>query len=101
MDINELMITTGSVRCDRLFFLELLTESLRDKMTQIPLKYYRKKKKSQVSVSVLTPAIQATQGAEIRRIAFQSQPGQIVPETLSRKKPFTEKGWWSGSRCRP
>jgi hypothetical protein len=45
MDINELMITTGSVRCDRLFFLELLTESLRDKMTQIPLKYSRKKKK--------------------------------------------------------
>jgi hypothetical protein len=31
------------------------------------------------------PVILATQEAEIRRIAVQSQPGQIVCETLSRK----------------
>jgi hypothetical protein len=40
--------------------------------------------------------ILATQEAEIRRIAVQSQPGQIVHETLSWKNP-TKKGWWSGS----
>jgi hypothetical protein len=40
-------------------------------------------------------------GAEIRRIAVQSQPEQIVRETLSQKKPFTKKSWWSSSRCRP
>jgi hypothetical protein len=34
------------------------------------------------------------QEAEIRRITVQSQPGQILPETLSQKKPFTKKGWW-------
>jgi hypothetical protein len=28
----------------------------------------------------------------------QSQPRQIVTETLSQKKPITKKGWWSGSR---
>jgi hypothetical protein len=26
------------------------------------------------------------------------QPGQIVHETLSRKKPITKKGWWSGPK---
>jgi hypothetical protein len=49
----------------------------------------------------LTPVIPATQEAEIRRITVQSQPRAIVHETLSQKKPFTKKGWWSGSRCRP
>jgi hypothetical protein len=66
----------------------------------------------------LTPVVLATQEAEIKRIAVQSQPGQIVLETLSRKKPITKKGlagwrhsssgrvpdtkkgWWSGSKCR-
>jgi hypothetical protein len=33
----------------------------------------------------LTPVIPATQEAEIRRITARSQPGEIVPETLSRK----------------
>jgi hypothetical protein len=33
----------------------------------------------------LTPVILATQEAEIRRIAVQSQPRQIVHETLSQK----------------
>jgi hypothetical protein len=49
----------------------------------------------------LRPVILATQEAEIRRIAVQSQPGQIVRETLSQKYPSQKKGWWSGSRCRP
>jgi hypothetical protein len=33
----------------------------------------------------LTPIILATQEAEIRRIIVQSQPGQVVCETLSQK----------------
>jgi hypothetical protein len=33
--------------------------------------------------------ILATQETEIKRITVRSQPGQIVCETLSRKKPFT------------
>jgi hypothetical protein len=43
----------------------------------------------------LTPVILATQEAEIRRIIVQSQPSQIVQETLSRKKinKITKKGW--------
>jgi hypothetical protein len=48
-----------------------------------------------------TPIIVVTQEAEIRRISVQSQPGQIVPGDPILKKPFTKKGWWSGSRCRP
>jgi hypothetical protein len=44
--------------------------------------------------------ILATQEAEIKRIMVQSQPGHILRETLSQKRPITEKGWWSGSRCR-
>jgi hypothetical protein len=35
----------------------------------------------------LMPVIVATQEAEIRRITVQSQPGQIVHETLSQKNP--------------
>jgi hypothetical protein len=34
----------------------------------------------------LTPVILPTQQAEIRRITVQSQPGQIVCETLSQKR---------------
>jgi hypothetical protein len=52
----------------------------------------------------LIPVILATQEAEIRRIAVQSQPGQIVHETLSQKNSshtHKKKVWWSGSRCRP
>jgi hypothetical protein len=42
--------------------------------------------------------ILAAQKAEIRRITVQSQPRQIVHETLSQKKTktkktFTKKGW--------
>jgi hypothetical protein len=36
--------------------------------------------------------ILATQETEIRRIAVQSQPQQIVCETLSQKKRITKKG---------
>jgi hypothetical protein len=42
------------------------------------------------------PAIPASQKAEIRRFVVQSQLEQIVLEILSRKKPITKKGWWSG-----
>jgi hypothetical protein len=37
------------------------------------------------------PVILATQEAEIRRTEVRSQPGQIVLETLSRKKTITKK----------
>jgi hypothetical protein len=45
----------------------------------------------------LTSVILATQEAVIRRITVQSQPKQIVHETLSQKY-LTQKSWWSGSR---
>jgi hypothetical protein len=48
----------------------------------------------------LMPIIPGTQEAEIGRIEIQSQPRQIVRDPIS-KKPITEKGWWSGSTCRP
>jgi hypothetical protein len=35
----------------------------------------------------------ATQEAEIRRIEVQSQPGQIVLETLSQKNSSQKRGW--------
>jgi hypothetical protein len=47
------------------------------------------------------PVILATQKAEIRRIAVQSQPRQIVFKILAQKKLITKKDWWSGSRCGP
>jgi hypothetical protein len=46
----------------------------------------------------LTLVILATQKVEIRRIAVQSQPMQIIHETLSWKIPITKKDWWNGSR---
>jgi hypothetical protein len=49
----------------------------------------------------LMPVILATQVAEIRRITVPSQPRQIVLQDPISEKPFTKKGWWSGSRCRP
>jgi hypothetical protein len=45
--------------------------------------------------------ILATQEAEIGRIEVRSPPGEVVPRDPILKKPFTKKGWWSGSRCRP
>jgi hypothetical protein len=40
---------------------------------------------------VITPVILATQEAEIRRTAVQSQPGQIVCEILPQKKKKSQK----------
>jgi predicted DNA-binding antitoxin AbrB/MazE fold protein len=39
---------------------------------------------------LLTPVILASQKGEIRRIMVQSQPGQIVRETLSQKQQKTK-----------
>jgi hypothetical protein len=41
----------------------------------------------------LTPVILASQKAEIRRIEVQSQLGQIVHETLSRKNPSQKRAY--------
>jgi hypothetical protein len=40
----------------------------------------------------LTPVIPATQEAEIRRFTIQSQPRQIVCESLAQKTALTKKG---------
>jgi hypothetical protein len=48
----------------------------------------------------LMPVILASREAEIRRIEVQSQPRQIVQETLSLKKSITKKGWRSSSSGR-
>jgi hypothetical protein len=44
---------------------------------------FKKKKSNEGRHQRLTPVILATQEAEIRRIMVQSQPKQIVLETLS------------------
>jgi hypothetical protein len=41
----------------------------------------------------LMPVVLATQEAEIRRMAVQSQPGQIAGETLFQKYSIQRKGW--------
>jgi hypothetical protein len=41
----------------------------------------------------LTPVILATQEAEIRKIGVQSQPSQIIQETLAYKYIQHKKGW--------
>jgi hypothetical protein len=49
-----------------------------------------------------TPVIPAIQEAEIRKMEVQSQPRQIIQETLSQKKKHHKKGlakWPSGSVC--
>jgi hypothetical protein len=50
----------------------------------------------------LMHVILATKETEIRRIEVQSQPRQIIGETLSQKNPLQKKSWWrwSGSRYR-
>jgi hypothetical protein len=51
----------------------------------------RERKKKSAGHWQLTPIILATQEAEIRRISVQSQPGQIVRETLSLKNPSQKR----------
>jgi hypothetical protein len=63
--------------------------------------FYLNIKEVQAGCQWLKLVILATQEAEIRRIAVQSQAGQIVLEPLCQKNPTQKKGWWSGSRCRP
>jgi hypothetical protein len=47
----------------------------------------------QASRQWLMPIILGTQEAEIRKIVVQSQPRQVVLETLSRKKQHNKKDW--------
>jgi hypothetical protein len=49
------------------------------------------KKSTRAGCRWLTLIILATQGAEIKRIEVQSQPRQIVLDTLSPKKPTTKR----------
>jgi hypothetical protein len=64
-----------------------------------------KKKKKVVGCLQLIPVILATQEAEIRWIVVQSQPREIVLETLSLKAlhthSHTKKVWCSDIRCKP
>jgi hypothetical protein len=46
----------------------------------------------------LTPVILATQEQISGGWQLEANPGKIVCETLSRKKPITKKVWWSDSR---
>jgi hypothetical protein len=52
---------------------------------------YQRLKKNAAGHQWFAPIVLATQEAEIRRIEVRSQPGQIVHETLFRKKPFPQK----------
>jgi hypothetical protein len=54
-------------------------------VTAVQRKYFSHKKKVLAGHRQLTPVILATQEAEIRRIAVQSQPGQTVCKTLSQE----------------
>jgi hypothetical protein len=54
-------------------------------VTQKKKKRKEKKKKMSRAHQWLTLVILATHEAEIRRIKFQTQPGQIVPEILPQK----------------
>jgi hypothetical protein len=62
------------------------------------LKYFFDLKANLARHRWLMPIILATQEAEIRRTEVQSQPGQMVLETLSQKALSPKKGWWNGSR---
>jgi acetolactate synthase small subunit len=55
---------------------------------------------SQAGHHWLTLVILATEEEEISRITVQSQPRQIVLETLFKKNPSQKKGWWSVLKCR-
>jgi hypothetical protein len=58
------------------------------------------KKTNKAGCQWFMPLILAIQEAAIRKITVQSQPWQVVGETLSQKKPITKKGSWSGSSGR-
>jgi hypothetical protein len=47
------------------------------------------------------PEVLATKEAAISRIMVGSQTEQTVRKTLSRKKPITKKGCWSGLEFKP
>jgi hypothetical protein len=47
----------------------------------------------------LTPIILATEETELRRTTVQSQPGQSVQETLSRKNPSLKTGLLEWLKC--
>jgi hypothetical protein len=60
-----------------------------------------KKKEILMEAKVLMPVILTTQEAEIRRILVQSQPGQIVRKTLSRKTLHRKRAGGVGQGIRP
>jgi hypothetical protein len=61
------------------------------KSTELP-KVDKSRSRIRAGHQWLMPVILATQDAEIRRITFQIQPGQIVHKTLSQKNPSQKKG---------
>jgi hypothetical protein len=61
------------------------------KPVSVVIKKKKKTTKNKTRCRWLTPIILATQEAKIRRITVQSQSGQTVCKTLSRKKPSQKK----------
>jgi hypothetical protein len=62
---------------------------------------WRFKEVTEAGIWWLTPVIPATQETEIRRIEVQSQPRQIIQETLSQKYPTQDRAGRMGQGVGP